>query len=116
MERCNKLEKYPFQLVAVDLILLPKTSSGHLGCLMVVDHYSKFVSAVPLRDKRSQTVVRAFRERIIPMLPQVPSSILSDNGPEFASAEFAEFIESFGMTHIFTTPYHPAVQWCGGEG
>ena len=31
----------PFELVAADLISFPRTSGGLVGCLMVVDHYSR---------------------------------------------------------------------------
>ena len=32
----------PFELVALDMINLPTTSTGYVGCLMIVDHYSKW--------------------------------------------------------------------------
>ncbi|XP_064081891.1 uncharacterized protein LOC135198251 [Macrobrachium nipponense] len=40
----------PFELVAMDLISLPTSSTGYVGCLMIVDHYSKWVTA-PKWDK-----------------------------------------------------------------
>jgi len=51
----------PFELVALDLIYLPKTSSGYIGCLLFVVHYSKWVAAVPIRNKTGLTIAKAFK-------------------------------------------------------
>ena len=98
---------FPFELLAIDLMSLPKTSSGFVACLMAVDHYSKFVAAVPLRNKQSQTVIEALSKRLLPFLPAVPVNILSDNGPEFTSDVFSKFLEGCGINHKLTTPYCP---------
>ena len=36
-----------------------------------------------------------------------PKALLSDNGRNLTSAEMEQFLESWGVTHITTTPYHP---------
>ena len=36
------------------------------------------------------------------------SLIVSDNRPQFTSAEFEEFMKRNGIKHISTPPYHPA--------
>ena len=38
----------------------------------------------------------------------LPLQIVSDNGPQFVSAEFAEFLERNGVKHVRCAPYHPA--------
>ena len=38
----------------------------------------------------------------------VPTTLISDNGGEFASAVFVEFCRRYGINHKFTTPYHPS--------
>ena len=98
---------YPFEILAADLISFPKTSQGFVGCLMAVYHFSKWVATVPIRDKKSSTVVRAFTYQILPFLPRVPTSLLTDNGPEFTSNEFSNFVERFSLKHRLTTPYQP---------
>ena len=98
----------PFELVAMDLISLPTTSNGYVGCLMTVDHYSKWVSAIPIRNKQSRTICKALENNVLPSLPRIPVRILTDNGPEFTSEEFKILLERYNIVHVRTTPYKPA--------
>ena len=38
----------------------------------------------------------------------LPEQLVSDNGPQFTSAEFSEFMKGNGIKHIRTALYHPA--------
>ena len=38
----------------------------------------------------------------------IPEQVVSDNGPQFTSDEFAEFMRRNGIKHIRTTSYHPS--------
>ena len=98
----------PFQMMAADLVSFSRTRQGHVCCLMMVDHYTKWVAAVPLRSKQSRVVGEAMVSQILPFLPKMPETLLTDNGPEFSSAYFSALLETWEINHIFTTPYHPA--------
>jgi hypothetical protein len=96
---------YPFELVAADLVSLPTTAAGFLGCLVVVDHFSKWVAAVPIKNKKAATIVKCFADNIFPFLPRLPTNILTDNGPEFTSSELTKFLSTCNVNHKLTTPY-----------
>ena len=38
----------------------------------------------------------------------LPHKVVTDNGPSFTSAEFAEFMSKNGITHIKSVQYHPS--------
>ena len=38
----------------------------------------------------------------------LPEQLVSDNGPQFTSDEFKEFLSANGVKHIRCAPYHPA--------
>lgn len=38
----------------------------------------------------------------------IPEQMVSDNGPQFSSAEFSQFCKVNGVKHIRVSPYHPA--------
>ena len=98
----------PFELVAVDLVAFPTTRKGNSCCLVMVDHNSKFMSAVPLKSKHSAVVSTAMKEHILPFLPKIPSRVMSDNGKEFVGRDFVDMLAEFGINHTLTTPYHPS--------
>ena len=61
--------EYPFELMAADLVTLPRALSGYIGCLVTIDHYSKWVAAVPIKNKKSSTIIHAFLTQIFQFLP-----------------------------------------------
>ena len=97
----------PFDLITADLIHLPRTSSGSIGCLVVLDHFSKWLVCVPITNKRAETIANLFVSRVLPVLPLKPNRILTDNGKEFSSDSFAHVCDQYGITHVFSTPYRP---------
>ena len=98
----------PFELVAVDLLQLPTTRFGNKYVLVATDHYSKWVSAAPLRNKNGSLVAKIMEEKILTSLTAKPEKILSDNGKEFKAREFEQLLISYGIKHIYSTPYKPS--------
>ena len=98
----------PFDLVAVDLLQFCKSSRNNVAALVCVDHFSKWLSIVPIYDKKATTVANALRYKILPFLPKIPNRILSDNGPEFRSNEFKALLNEFNITEVKSTPLKPS--------
>ena len=98
----------PFELVAADLVEFGRTVRGNIACLVVVDHNSKWVSAVAIGNKQAKTICEAFHFRICPFLPRIPDKILTDNGPEFTAKLFEDLLDNLGIKHVYSTPYRPA--------
>ncbi|KAF0301987.1 Adenosine monophosphate-protein transferase Fic [Amphibalanus amphitrite] len=94
----------PFELIEADLVMLPRSGRGHIGCLVVVDHASKFGIAVPIRSKSSPAVATAFEQRVLPALLRPAARCLTDNGGEFCGAEFETVMERWGIAHVLSTP------------
>ena len=97
----------PFELVAIDVMRLPTSSSGYIGLLVAVDHFTKWMNAIPIKNKSASTISKALKYQILPNLVQVPQKILSDNGLEFRGKETEEVLEELGIEHVYSSPYHP---------
>ena len=98
---------FPYELLAVDLLQLPRTSRNNGYCLVAIDHYSKFINVVPLVNKTSQVVANAFKHKILPFLTYIPDRLLSDRGLEFMGEPFEEVLHEFGIEHVVISSHMP---------
>lgn len=96
---------HPFDLVAIDLLQLPKSVNRNVALIMVIDHFSKFLYAAPIPDKSAKTVAAVFRNKILPFMIKTPNRIITDNGPEFRSEEFVSTLDKLNIQHIHSTRY-----------
>lgn len=73
--------------------------------LIVVDAFTKWPEIFAMRNATSQTTIAALRTLF--SRQGLPHVIVSDNGPQFRSADFTAFLQSNGIKHMLTAPYHP---------
>ena len=78
---------------------------GH-SFLIVVDSYSKWPEIVPMQSTTSLCTIKALMQ--IFSTHGLPERVVSDNGPQFCSQEFKNFLDVNGIHHTFSAPYHPA--------
>jgi len=98
----------PFETVSIDITgRHPKSSRGNEFILTVVDSFSKFVKAYPLRVHMAPVVARVLASEFFPRFG-TPMSILSDQGPEFESELFQELCRVMEIDKIRTSPYRPS--------
>ena len=97
----------PFQRLYVDFIgPYPRSKSGHIGIFVVLDHFSKFPFLHPLKKFCTASII-TFLENNIFHAYGVPEIVVSDNGPQFKSSLFSQFLAKYGVRHMFTPIYSP---------
>ncbi|CAF4594173.1 unnamed protein product, partial [Rotaria sp. Silwood2] len=97
-----------WQLVAMDFHgpITPTSQRGNKYIISLTDVLSKFVITKAVRDNTTQTAVRFLKEDVISKFG-TPHCILTDNGTHFTSALMNELIKQIGVTHLYSTSYHP---------
>ena len=78
---------------------------GHMY-LVVIDAYSKWIDVHMKKSTTSAATIEKLRE--IFATHGVPENIVSDNGLNFTSAEFEDFLAKNGIKHTKVSPYQPA--------
>ncbi|XP_040197588.1 uncharacterized protein LOC120930474 [Rana temporaria] len=96
----------PNQLVALDHVKLSPTRSGYSYALTMVDHYSKWVVVVPVKDLTAKTTAQKFYTHWVQILG-CPETVLSDRGPAFEAQLFQELCQFHACKKLRTTAYHP---------
>ena len=74
--------------------------------LVAVDAHSKWPEVVQMRETTAERTIEVLRG--IFSRTGVPSVLVSDNGPQFTSIEFARFTKGNGIKHVTSAPYHPS--------
>lgn len=74
--------------------------------LVLVDAYSRFIDAFVCNSSTSETTIQKFRQSFA--THGLCDTLITDNGPCFASLEFSEFVRKLGIKHVKVAPYHPA--------
>ncbi|CAH8606257.1 unnamed protein product [Schistosoma rodhaini] len=73
--------------------------------LVVVDSYSKWPEIYVVRRPSTSETLLHLRQLFGRF--GTPNVLVSDNGTQFTSLEFAEFCKQNGIEHVRTPPYHP---------
>ena len=99
-------EDEPFSKVAFDLVgPLPKSKSGFRYVLTMMDLFTKYPAAVPLKRVDNTTVIEAMMD--VFSCYGLPKMLLTDQGSVFTSKLTRAMCEQFGIEKIQTSPYHP---------
>ena len=104
---CKRKATTVLQQYALDLLELDAVAGNIKYLLVGVDLYSRFIHAIPIKDKKAITVCSALEQRILPNLMKVPEIIITDNGPEFRATVFEELLSKYSITHFTSIPYLP---------
>ena len=84
-----------FHCAAVDLVEYKRLSHGNRFIVSVIDHLTRFVILIPIKDKATRTIVRHLIERVFSVFG-CPEALHSDQGEEFESEVVKELQSVFG--------------------
>ena len=98
--------KRPHKHWHVDISYLNIRGTFYYLC-SVLDGYSRYIVHWEIRERMKEMDVEIILQRAREKFPQESPRIISDNGPQFISKEFKEFIRIMGMDHVRTSPYYP---------
>ena len=96
-----------FSRVHIDILCsLPKTKEGFQYVLLVVDSFSKWTEAFPLRTQEAKEVANILYNEIFTRYG-APRTIVSDRGRNFMSKLVSALCEFFEVKRTQTSSYHP---------
>ena len=73
--------------------------------LVIVDYYSNFIEVARIHTVTSRSVIKEMKG--VFARHGAPDVLVTDNGPQFASAEFATFAKDWTFEHVKSSPHYP---------
>ena len=96
----SKLPSYPWEKVGTDLFEL-----DNVPYLLVVDYFSRYIKVLKLKNTTASSVTAELKALFA--RHGIPATVVSDNGPQYASKEMAEFAEKYNFKHVTSSPHYP---------
>ena len=96
----HPVQDLPWSFVTADIF----DWSG-LQYLILVDSYSGWFEMSTLSDFSSKSVITKMKQHFA--VHGIPSKLLTDNGPQFASRQFKSFASEWSFEHVTSSPYFP---------
>ena len=90
----------PFQRIHIDFC-----QKGNDYFLVVIDSHSEWIEMTHMSSTTTERTIDEFR--LIFATHGLPEEVVSDNGLQLTSTEFAEFMRKNGIKHTLGPPYHP---------
>ena len=94
------LPDYPWQKIETDLFFM-----NGANYLIAVDYFSRYFEIIKLKSTTSSSVIEGLKSFF--SRHGIPETVVSDNGPQYASREFAEFALSYKFQHVTSSPLFP---------
>lgn len=98
----TELPTAPWEYLAADL-LGPLPSGEYI--FVLVDYYSRYIEIEVMKSTSSEKITESLMRMF--STHGLPVTLRTDNGPQFVSAHFKEFMEENGIKHQRNTPLWP---------
>lgn len=89
-----------FQIDLVEMIPFAKQNRSYKYILTVIDIFTKFAWAFPVKTKSARDVTYAMNKLF--QMGHIPKNIHSDQGKEFYNSEFKELLRKHNVNHFST--------------
>ena len=73
--------------------------------LLVIDYFSRYIEIAKLNSESTGAVIKHMKS--IFARHGSPREVVSDNGPQYSSREFAKFSKHYGFVHCTSSPKYP---------
>ena len=95
----TEIPEYPWERIGADIFSF--RGEEHL---IIVDYYSRYFEVDKLTSMTSKAVIQKMKPHFARF--GIPRMLMTDNGPQFSSAEFSTFAKEWGIKHITSSPHH----------
>ena len=103
-DRIKIIPHYKDECWSIDLIdraSLSKYNKNYKFIFTIIDNYTEYAWAIPLKDKSGKSTTTAFK-KLIETSKRKPDKIWSDRGKEFYNKTFLDFLKEQNI-HIYST-------------
>ena len=99
---------WPFARRPMERVHIDYAEYKGKNILVMIDAYSKYIWAANMNSDTTalSTLVKLYEW--FGECSGYPTTLVSDNGSQFASKEFKQKMEHWNIKHLFSPPYHPA--------
>ena len=108
--RSIEIPSEPLELVSMDILYINDVGTKYYRnkyLLVIIDHKTRYLKAIPMRDEKAATVARLFIEHFVTNFG-IPARLITDNGTNFLSITCEELYRSLGIHKSRTTVYYPS--------
>jgi hypothetical protein len=83
----------------------PSSSKGHCFVIVANDYFTKWTESIPLKNMTHREVIDFITGHIIHRFG-IPQTLTTDQGTSFISKEVREFVDSYGIKLLNSSPYY----------
>ena len=96
----HKIPNRPWETVGCDILHFDGRDY-----LCTVDYYSSYFEIDLLKDKTGKEVIHLLKKHF--STHGIPNKLMSDNGPPYGSYQFQQFMTSYDIEHVPSSPHYP---------